>query len=114
MAKFPRIYTKQDIINILKPFQPDTKSLHRKAIEDGFNEIKKKIEAEKIIEQDIENYDKFKPVKPKFTEKHWIDNFIIESLGGKRDGLTVTWRISNKIYIWDPFTGELDERIQEV
>lgn len=102
MAKFPKIYTKQDIINILKPFQPGSGTLHRKAIEDGFNEIKKKIKAEEAISSHSE-------FEIKFTDKHWLDDFILESLGGKRNGLKVRWKISDKTYIWDPFTGELNE-----
>lgn len=113
-GKFPKIATKVDIINVLKNFQPGSGTLHRKAIEDGFNEIQKQIDIAKKAEEDHNQYDEDDPFKPapfKPYGNHWVDQFVRDTLGGKRYGMVVKWKLRKSTWVWNPLTGELKEDI---
>lgn len=38
-----------------------------------------------------------------------VDNIVRHRLAGKREGLTVVWRLGDKKFVFDPFTSELRE-----
>ena len=115
--KFPKITTKIDIINVLKNFQPGSGTLHRKAIESGFNDIQKQINMAKKAEESCNQYNKDDPFRPatfKPYDNHWVDQFIRDTLGGKRYGMVVKWKLRKSTWVWDPLTGELKEELEKI
>jgi hypothetical protein len=102
----PKVLRIQDVIEMVKPFKPGSGTLHRKAIEEGFEEIKKQLCIQNIDYGGDENY---KPAKVNLEpQKHWLDKFVEESLGGYRDGLKIKWVLADgSICTWDPFENKV-------
>ena len=79
---------------------------------DGFTMLKIKKEVrEKIEDVDIEDYGGYEPA-PLLVSDNMVtlDTFIRRSMGGKRVGLTIYWVINQATWVFDPWTGSLEQK----
>ena len=94
--------------------QEGGQSVVRKMLLEGFEMVKNHHQFQKISQEDLEITEDFGghiPATPPNTEGHimWIDLFIDRNLGGKREGLYVTWELDEGKYRMDPWTCELEK-----
>lgn len=79
--------------------QPGSDSVNRKRLEEGIEITKNRIKFNDAIKSGLNVNDM----------KGWVDNLIMDKLGGKRIGLKVHWDNNGKIITWDPITNEFIE-----
>lgn len=78
---------------------PGTKSYNRKLLEDGFKEVRNRIDYNKQLDSNF-NIDEM---------RFWVDDLIRDKLGGTRKGEKIVWQIGEKTIEFDPFTSQLTE-----
>jgi len=95
-----KVNTKADIITALSKFMPDSKSVLRKTLLDGFNIVKNRVEFNSKIDSKLD-VDKM---------RFWVDTMVDERLGGRREGLLIVWSVDNKKITFNPWSGEMKEQ----
>jgi len=86
-----------------------------KTLLDGFSMIKNHREyysASISAELNPDDYGGYLPAKPSNPEDHvtWLDIFIEQRLGGKRDGLSIVWDLPEGQFKLDPWSGKLEKQ----
>lgn len=88
----------------------------RKTLLEGFEMVKNQIKYynASLATQNSEDYGEFMPAVVPNPKDHrtWLDTFINNNMGGRRDGLTITWELPEGTYRLDPWSCEL-ERIND-
>ena len=75
---------------------------YKQMLLEGFTILKKRVEAEE------RNKGKTVPIQPINTGgRMWLDDLIRQRLGGIRDGLRVKWTLTEGVFFFDPFTGQI-------
>jgi len=106
----PRIIrSESELREMLKTFLPNSESQARKTMMDAFDLLSARMETEKGLEEiDPEDFGGYIPapltMSPSIVS---LDRFIERSMGGSRDGLTITWSIHGDTWVFDPYTGAL-------
>lgn len=86
----------------------------RRTLLDGFEMVKRRLQLDielKARRVDEELYGGFLPPKAPSAAGNitWLDSFIERRLGGKRDGLTIIWELSEGKYRMDPWSCKLEK-----
>ncbi len=94
--------------------QTGGQSTLRKIILEGFEMVKnhQKYHQASLTSQTIqEKYGGYLPAVAPNPEEHaiWIDSFINHNLGGKREGLYITWKLPDGKYKLDPWSCNLEK-----
>jgi len=97
------------LVKALEPFMIDTTI--RKLLIEGMDIVKRQDEF--ITRSDSAkdaDYGGFPPARPAGGHRYsWVDTLIERRLDGKRNGLKVTWSLSDGQYEFDPWTKKLDK-----
>jgi hypothetical protein len=97
--------------NIIIP-QSGGQSMTRRTLLEGFNMVKRRKETLREISNDEETeYGGWFPAPLLDPDEQvtWLDRFIENRLGGKREDLFITWEVSEGKYRLDPWTGILEK-----
>jgi hypothetical protein len=97
------------LVKALEPFMAETTI--RKLLIEGMDIVKRQDEfiTKSDSVKDID-YGGFPPARPKGGHRYsWVDTLIDRRLDGKRNGLKVTWSLSDGQYEFDPWTQKLDK-----
>jgi len=109
-----KITNESELRSLLANFMPDSDAHVRQVLMDGFEIVRNRIEANKMVEDiDEEDFGGYNPAPLIINENlETLDRFIHRRMGGKREGLTIKWTIGDRAWVFDPWTGELDGRIE--
>jgi len=93
------VNTKDDIEKTIKIYMPGSDHPLRKSLEKGFDFVKRRIEYNKLAKTNMD-------VDSMFC---YVDSLIHQRLGGKREGMYITWDLEDGKYKFDPQNGELSK-----
>lgn len=100
------VNNRSQLENALKPFMSDS-SIYKLLIE-GMNIVKRQLDFKNAYVSD-NDYGGFLPAKPADGNHYvWVDTLIDYRLGGKRDGLVITWTLPEGKFVFDPYTRKLE------
>ena len=97
------------LVKALEPFMTDTTI--RNLLIEGMDIVKRQDEfiAKSDAAKDAD-YGGFQPARPKGGYRYsWVDTLIDRRLDGKRDGLKVTWNLTDGQFEFDPWTRKLEK-----
>lgn len=97
--------------NITIP-QSGGQSMTRKTLLEGFDMLKKRQETLQAMGKvDLDDFGGFYPATLRdITDQiTWVDRFVTNRLGGKREGLYVVWELPEGKYQMDPWTCKLEK-----
>lgn len=105
----------KDLNKVLEPFDPTKDSTIRKTLIDGFNIVKKHIEFNKVQQTLIKKAQSETPDKflkqsvsdPTDSTGYNVDLLIRDRLNGKRNGLKIVWALSEGVFEYEPYSGQL-------
>jgi hypothetical protein len=92
--------------------QSGDQSMTRKTLLEGFDMLKKRQETLQAMGKiDLDDFGGFYPASLRdITDQiTWVDRFITNRLGGRREGLLVVWEIPEGKYQMDPWTCKLEK-----
>ncbi len=97
------------LVKALEPFMIDTTI--RKLLIEGMDIVKRQDEfITRSNNTKDADYGGFQPARPKGGHRYsWVDTLIERRLDGKRNGLKVTWSLTDGQYEFDPWTQKLEK-----
>lgn len=86
-------------------------SMARRTLLEGFEMLKRRQETLSSLQTNEDYYDGFVPAPLADPNEHvtWVDRFIINRLGGRREGLYIVWEIPEGKYRLDPWSCILEK-----
>ena len=96
--------------NITIP-QTSGQSMTRRTLLEGFEMLKRRQQTLDSLEVDEDAYGGFPPAPLSDPNEQvtWVDRFIMNRLGGVREGLFIVWEISEGKYRLDPWSCVLEK-----
>jgi len=109
----PKVITNEsELREMLKVFAPGSDSQARKTLMDGFEILKTRAEVEESLDQiDDNEFGGYVPAPLSMnTSIVTLDQFIQRGMGGERDNLKIKWVLNGVTWVFDPWTGDLDDK----
>lgn len=90
------------------PFQDDNNKI-RSLLMEGMEIVRRQLGFHKAAEATpTDGFGGYLPAKPVTGQFHWVDTLIARRMAGKREGVSIYWKLADGEFVFDPWTKVLE------